>query len=88
MWAGDPRLSQRLPSCPRSYCQLETTFSIYVYGAYPRRAIPPEAAIVLLVSGLLLAVWLAYLVLHTAEGHRCQQCCASLCCCGCARARH
>nr|XP_027808151.1 cation channel sperm-associated protein subunit delta [Marmota flaviventris] len=71
-----------------SYCQLETTFSIYVYGAYPRRAIPPEAAIVLLVSGLLLAVWLAYLVLHTAEGHRCQQCCASLCCCGCARARH
>ncbi|XP_048668489.1 cation channel sperm-associated auxiliary subunit delta isoform X2 [Marmota marmota marmota] len=71
-----------------SYCQLETTFSIYVYGAYPRRAIPPEAAIVLLVSGLLLAVWLAYLVLHTEEGHRCQQCCASLCCCGCARARH
>ncbi|XP_076715286.2 cation channel sperm-associated auxiliary subunit delta [Callospermophilus lateralis] len=71
-----------------SYCQLETTFSIYVYGAYPRRAIPPEAAIILLVSGLLLAVWLAYLVRHTAEGHRCQQCCASLCCCGCARARH
>ncbi|XP_026260039.2 cation channel sperm-associated auxiliary subunit delta [Urocitellus parryii] len=71
-----------------SYCQLETTFSIYVYGAYPRRAIPPEAAIVLLVSGLLLAVWLAHLVLHTKEGHRCQQCCASLCCCGCARARH
>ncbi|XP_063084862.1 cation channel sperm-associated auxiliary subunit delta isoform X3 [Cavia porcellus] len=45
-----------------SYCQLETTFSIYVYGAYPLALFRPGVTIVLLVASSLLAVWLAYVL--------------------------
>ncbi|KAM6168058.1 cation channel sperm-associated auxiliary subunit delta [Erethizon dorsatum] len=45
-----------------SYCHLETTFSIYVYGAYPLPLFVPGVVIVLLVAGTLLAVWLAHVL--------------------------
>lgn len=75
-----------------SYCQLDTTFSIYVHGAYPHRLVQPEVGVALLVSGILLAVWLAYLTprhLCAQGGRWLAQCCARWCgmlkCC--ARAR-
>ncbi|XP_012878114.1 PREDICTED: cation channel sperm-associated protein subunit delta [Dipodomys ordii] len=45
-----------------SYCHLYTTFSIYVYGAYPLPVVPPEITIFLLVIGMLLCLWLAYII--------------------------
>ncbi|EHB15115.1 Transmembrane protein 146 [Heterocephalus glaber] len=40
-----------------SYCRLETTFSIYVYGAYPLSLFAPGVTIVLLVASMLLAIY-------------------------------
>ncbi|XP_021100528.1 cation channel sperm-associated protein subunit delta isoform X2 [Heterocephalus glaber] len=45
-----------------SYCRLETTFSIYVYGAYPLSLFAPGVTIVLLVASMLLAMWLAHIL--------------------------
>uniref|UniRef100_A0A8C3X037 Cation channel sperm-associated auxiliary subunit delta n=1 Tax=Catagonus wagneri TaxID=51154 RepID=A0A8C3X037_9CETA len=56
-----------------SYCHLETTFSVYVYGAFPLSIIPAEVTIVLLTVATLLSVWLAYVtpkLLHTERGLR------------------
>ncbi|KAJ8792967.1 hypothetical protein J1605_003935 [Eschrichtius robustus] len=56
-----------------SYCHLETTFSVYVYGAFPLPIFPPEITIVLLTGATLLSVWLAYMIpklLHTEQGLR------------------
>ena len=61
------------PPAPRSYCHLETTFSVYVYGAFPLPIFPPEITIVLLTGATLLSVWLAYMIpklLHTEQGLR------------------
>ncbi|XP_019566308.2 cation channel sperm-associated auxiliary subunit delta [Rhinolophus sinicus] len=65
-----------------SYCLLQTTFSIYVYGAFPLPLIPPEITILLLTVAILLSVWLAYIipqVLRTEQGHRIQGFWSSLC---------
>ncbi|OWK11992.1 hypothetical protein Celaphus_00003291, partial [Cervus elaphus hippelaphus] len=54
-----------------SYCHLETTFSVYVYGAFPLSIFPPEITIVLLTVATLLSVWLAYMIpqlLHMEQG--------------------
>uniref|UniRef100_A0A4W2EQE0 Cation channel sperm-associated auxiliary subunit delta n=1 Tax=Bos indicus x Bos taurus TaxID=30522 RepID=A0A4W2EQE0_BOBOX len=54
-----------------SYCRLETTFSVYVYGAFPLSIFPPEITIVLLTAATLLSIWLAYMIpqlLHTEQG--------------------
>ncbi|XP_061278509.1 cation channel sperm-associated auxiliary subunit delta isoform X1 [Bos javanicus] len=75
-----------------SYCRLETTFSVYVYGAFPLSIFPPEITIVLLTAATLLSVWLAYMIpqlLHTEQGlegngfwvrlyQRCRKSCACL----------
>ncbi|XP_005661361.1 cation channel sperm-associated protein subunit delta [Sus scrofa] len=56
-----------------SYCHLEATFSVYVYGAFPLSIIPAELTIVLLTVATLLSVWLAYMIpkqLHTEQGLR------------------
>nr|KAF6479325.1 cation channel sperm associated auxiliary subunit delta [Molossus molossus] len=55
-----------------SYCWLETTFSVYVYGALPRISIPLEITIIVLMLAILLSVWLAYMIptlLRTEKGH-------------------
>ncbi|XP_066108768.1 cation channel sperm-associated auxiliary subunit delta [Saccopteryx bilineata] len=65
-----------------SYCHLETTFSIYVYGAFPLKSIPQEASIILLMLSILLSVCLAYMIpklLHTQHGNRVKGCLVSLC---------
>ena len=59
------------PPTPRSYCRLKTTFSVYVYGAFPLSIFPPEITIVLLTAATLLSVWLAYMIpqlLHIEQG--------------------
>lgn len=59
------------PPAPCSYCHLETTFSIYVYGAFPLSVILAAATIIPLVAVMLLSVWLAYAIpklLHTEKG--------------------
>ncbi|XP_076977150.1 cation channel sperm-associated auxiliary subunit delta isoform X2 [Tamandua tetradactyla] len=59
-----------------SYCHLKTTFSVYVYGAFPPSVFPAEMTIALLTLGILLAVWLTYMVpktLHTEVGNRLKQ---------------
>ncbi|KAG5208871.1 hypothetical protein MJG53_007259 [Ovis ammon polii x Ovis aries] len=75
-----------------SYCHLETTFSVYVYGAFPLSIFPPEVTIFLLTVATLLFVWLAYMVpqlLHNEQGlevngfwvrlyQRCRKSCAHL----------
>lgn len=61
------------PPTPCSYCHLETTFSIYVYGAFPLPFVHGEITMILLLVTVLLSVWLAYMVpklLHTEHGHR------------------
>nr|XP_023396485.1 cation channel sperm-associated protein subunit delta [Loxodonta africana] len=45
-----------------SYCHLETTFSIYVHGAFPPTVIPTELSIVLLTLSMLLALWLVHAI--------------------------
>ncbi|XP_023588859.1 cation channel sperm-associated auxiliary subunit delta [Trichechus manatus latirostris] len=45
-----------------SYCHLETTFSIYVYGDFPPSIIPIELTIILLTMGMLLTLWLVYAI--------------------------
>nr|XP_020739375.1 cation channel sperm-associated protein subunit delta isoform X6 [Odocoileus virginianus texanus] len=74
-----------------SYCHLETTFSVYVYGAFPLSIFPP-ITIVLLTVATLLSVWLAYMIpqlLHMEQGlevsgfwarlyQRCRSSCACL----------
>ncbi|XP_036170447.1 cation channel sperm-associated protein subunit delta [Myotis myotis] len=56
-----------------SYCHLTTTFSIYVYGAFPLSILRSEITIVLIMTTILLSVWLAYVIpkwLPTEQGHR------------------
>lgn len=60
------------PNDSCSYCRLETTFSVYVYGALPPSIIPVEISIVLLTATILLGTWLAYIVptlLHTGRAY-------------------
>lgn len=57
------------PNASCSYCRLETTFSVYVYGALPPSIIPVEISIVLLMATILLGTWLAYIV-PTEKGLR------------------
>ncbi|XP_004633022.1 cation channel sperm-associated protein subunit delta [Octodon degus] len=64
-----------------SYCRLETTFSIYVYGAYPLPLFVPGVTIILLVCGTLLAVWLAHILPrlpHTDTCHKLREACRLL----------
>ncbi|KAM5237837.1 cation channel sperm-associated auxiliary subunit delta [Ctenodactylus gundi] len=56
-----------------SYCPLETTFSIYVHGAFPLFSLLPKLTIFLLVTSTLVAMWLAYTIpklLRAREGLR------------------
>uniref|UniRef100_A0A9L0KID3 Cation channel sperm-associated auxiliary subunit delta n=1 Tax=Equus asinus TaxID=9793 RepID=A0A9L0KID3_EQUAS len=56
-----------------SYCRLETSFSVYVYGAFPMSVIPQESTVFLLTGAILLTVWLAYFLpklLSTEKGLR------------------
>lgn len=58
---------------PPSYCRLETSFSVYVYGAFPMSVIPQESTVFLLTGAILLTVWLAYFLpklLSTEKGLR------------------
>ncbi|XP_075386578.1 cation channel sperm-associated auxiliary subunit delta [Tenrec ecaudatus] len=43
-----------------SYCTLQTTFSIYVFGAFPMAIFPTELLTVLLICTVLLSLWLVY----------------------------
>uniref|UniRef100_A0A8C0PGW0 Cation channel sperm-associated auxiliary subunit delta n=1 Tax=Canis lupus familiaris TaxID=9615 RepID=A0A8C0PGW0_CANLF len=64
-----------------SYCHLETTFSVYVYGAFPLSVIPTAVIIIPLVV-MLLSVWLVYAIpklLHTEKGLRFKSFWAHLC---------
>ncbi|XP_006869086.1 PREDICTED: cation channel sperm-associated protein subunit delta [Chrysochloris asiatica] len=45
-----------------SYCSLKTTFSVYVYGAFPPTVIRKVPSIILLVLSMLLALWLIYAI--------------------------
>lgn len=83
-WPARPQLCI-LTACahsPHSYCNLDTTFSVYVYGALPVAMFPPVLSISLLVSTTLLSVWLAYIVpikLQTEQGQRFKAFCSQLC---------
>ncbi|XP_004688925.1 PREDICTED: cation channel sperm-associated protein subunit delta [Condylura cristata] len=65
-----------------SYCHLETTFSVFVYGAYPLRVIYFEFWVPTIMVGLLLSVCLGYLfpkALQTQVGLRLSAACTCLC---------
>ncbi|XP_055473738.1 cation channel sperm-associated auxiliary subunit delta isoform X1 [Psammomys obesus] len=65
-----------------SYCNLDTTFSVYVYGALPVAMFPPVLSIFLLVVTTLLTVWLAYIVpikLQTEQGQHFKVVCSQVC---------
>lgn len=68
------------PLC--SYCHLETTFSVYVYGALPPSIIPTTVTIIPLIMAMLLSVWSAYMIpklLHTEKGLRLKEFWMNLC---------
>lgn len=70
------------PPAPCSYCHLQTTFSVYVYGAFPLPIFPEEITTFLLMVSILLSVWLAYMipkVLCTEQGYRFKGFWGSLC---------
>lgn len=72
--------SHQPPLC--SYCHLETTFSVYVYGALPLSIIPKTVTVIPLIMAILLSVWLAHMVpklLHTKKGLRLKEFWVSLC---------
>ncbi|XP_030148903.1 cation channel sperm-associated protein subunit delta [Lynx canadensis] len=65
-----------------SYCHLETTFSVYVYGALPPSIIPTTVTIIPLIMAMLLSVWSAYMIpklLHTEKGLRLKEFWMNLC---------
>uniref|UniRef100_A0A673T742 Cation channel sperm-associated auxiliary subunit delta n=1 Tax=Suricata suricatta TaxID=37032 RepID=A0A673T742_SURSU len=65
-----------------SYCHLEATFSVYVYGALPPSIIPTMVTVIPLIVAILLSVWLAYVtprLLHTQKGLRLKAFWKSLC---------
>ncbi|XP_023620414.1 cation channel sperm-associated protein subunit delta [Myotis lucifugus] len=65
-----------------SYCHLTTTFSIYVYGAFPLPILHPEITITLIMITILLSVWLAYMIpkwLNMEQGHSFKGYWVSLC---------
>ncbi|XP_032756660.1 cation channel sperm-associated protein subunit delta [Rattus rattus] len=56
-----------------SYCDLNTIFSVYVYGALPVAEFRPMTSILLMVTVTLLTMWLAYVIpkqLRTGMGRR------------------
>ncbi|KAL1783841.1 cation channel sperm-associated protein subunit delta [Sigmodon hispidus] len=62
-----------------SYCNLETIFSVYVYGALPVALFPPVLSITLLVITTLLSIWLSYAIpkeLSTERGQRFKSLCS------------
>ncbi|KAG8519067.1 Cation channel sperm-associated protein subunit delta, partial [Galemys pyrenaicus] len=65
-----------------SYCHLETTFSVFVYGAFPLRFISFEFWVTMIMVTVLLSVWLAYLLprlLNTRAGVWVQKALVCLC---------
>ncbi|CAH6779461.1 cation channel sperm-associated auxiliary subunit delta [Phodopus roborovskii] len=64
-----------------SYCNLDTMFSVYVYGALPVAMFPPVLSITLLVIMTLLSIWLSYAIpkeLSTERGQRFKNFCSEL----------
>lgn len=64
-----------------SYCNLDTVFSVYVYGALPMAVFPPVASVFLLVFTTLLIMWLIYAIpkfLSSEMGHRFISFCAQV----------
>uniref|UniRef100_A0A8C5Y2L0 Cation channel sperm-associated auxiliary subunit delta n=1 Tax=Microcebus murinus TaxID=30608 RepID=A0A8C5Y2L0_MICMU len=65
-----------------SYCHLQTMFSIYVHGAYPPLSVNPGFTMVMLMGGIMLALWLAYVIpklLSSNQGQRIKMFGARLC---------
>ncbi|GAB1301236.1 Cation channel sperm-associated auxiliary subunit delta [Apodemus speciosus] len=65
-----------------SYCNLNTIFSVYVYGALPVIKFRPLLSIFLIVATTLLIVWLAYAIpkqLRTERGQRLLGFCSQIC---------
>lgn len=65
-----------------SYCNLNTVFSVYVYGALPLIKFRPLLSIFLIVATTLLMVWLAYAIpkqLRTERGQRLVGFCSRIC---------
>ncbi|XP_028620193.1 cation channel sperm-associated protein subunit delta [Grammomys surdaster] len=56
-----------------SYCNLNTIFSVYVYGALPVAKFRPLVCILLIVTTTLLTVWLAYAIPKQLRTERGQQ---------------
>ncbi|XP_052049625.1 cation channel sperm-associated auxiliary subunit delta [Apodemus sylvaticus] len=65
-----------------SYCNLNTIFSVYVYGALPTTKFQPLLSIFLVVTTTLLLVWLGYAIpkqLRTERGQRLLGFCSQIC---------
>ncbi|XP_051028699.1 cation channel sperm-associated auxiliary subunit delta, partial [Acomys russatus] len=61
-----------------SYCDLDTVFSVYVYGALPVAKFPPVLSVIFLVVTSLFTMWLFYAIpkfLRTGRGHRLKKFC-------------
>lgn len=71
-----------MPTAPCSYCNLNTVFSVYVYGALPVIRFQPLLSIFLIVATTLLLVWLTYAIpkqLRTERGQRLVAFCSQIC---------
>ncbi|XP_027707094.1 cation channel sperm-associated protein subunit delta [Vombatus ursinus] len=45
-----------------SYCDLTTTFSIYVYGAFPKQVLPDYLVFIVTLGFMLIFLWLGYII--------------------------
>ncbi|XP_036595655.1 cation channel sperm-associated protein subunit delta [Trichosurus vulpecula] len=53
-----------------SYCDLSTTFSIYVYGAFPKQALPHYWVAIGMLGFMLFTLWLGYIIPKMLKSER------------------
>nr|XP_020826893.1 cation channel sperm-associated protein subunit delta isoform X2 [Phascolarctos cinereus] len=53
-----------------SYCDLTTTFSIYVYGAFPKQTLPDRLVFMSMLGLMLILLWLGYVIPKLSKSER------------------
>ncbi|XP_074164786.1 cation channel sperm-associated auxiliary subunit delta isoform X2 [Sminthopsis crassicaudata] len=65
-----------------SYCDLTTVFSVYVYGAFPKRTLPDYVVALLIICFMFFLLWLGYIIPKLTKsqyGNRFKLFCQNLC---------
>uniref|UniRef100_A0A7N4PKV7 Cation channel sperm-associated auxiliary subunit delta n=1 Tax=Sarcophilus harrisii TaxID=9305 RepID=A0A7N4PKV7_SARHA len=65
-----------------SYCDLTTVFSVYVYGAFPKRTLPEYVVALLIICFMVFLLWFGYVIPKLTKsnyGNRVKLFCQNLC---------